>query len=112
MHYRVTRQDDFSSNRSHINYYHSTQTLITLNLSGNNVGAEGVRHMAHALQSNIVSKFFPHQSDAKDYLSIQTLTVLNLENNGIVAEGAQHVTNALESNTVRQNFVSLITYRP
>jgi hypothetical protein len=40
--------------QSDTNYYVSIQTLTTLNLESNEIGTEGARHMAHALQSNAV----------------------------------------------------------
>jgi hypothetical protein len=56
MHYKATRWVTFSSHQSHIHYYVWIQTLTTLNLNSNNIGDEGARHMAQALQSNTVSE--------------------------------------------------------
>ena len=37
----------------------SIQTLTTLDLGGNNIGAEGAQHLAHALESNAVREVLP-----------------------------------------------------
>jgi hypothetical protein len=39
-------------------YDHSNQVLTTLNLYGNDIGDAGAKHLARALQINLVSKFF------------------------------------------------------
>ncbi|CAF1572133.1 unnamed protein product, partial [Adineta ricciae] len=59
----------------------SIQTLTTLNLYYNKIGAEGAQHLANALRTNT------------------TLTTLDLSCNRIGAEGAQHLANALRTNT-------------
>ncbi|MBL8820829.1 MAG: hypothetical protein JNL58_32745, partial [Planctomyces sp.] len=41
-----------------IYYPHTTQTLTTLHLDYNNIGAEGAQHLASALQVNTVRLIF------------------------------------------------------
>jgi hypothetical protein len=41
-----------------IHHYLSIQTLTTLNLFYNNIGAEGTQHLAQALQKNMVRDLF------------------------------------------------------
>ncbi|MBL8820828.1 MAG: hypothetical protein JNL58_32740 [Planctomyces sp.] len=41
-----------------IYYSHTTQTLTTLNLDSNKIGAEGAQHLASALQVNTVRLIF------------------------------------------------------
>jgi hypothetical protein len=110
MHYRITRWEKLTSHRSYINYYLSIQTLTTLDLGWNYIGNEGAKHLAHALQSNIVRQVFLPQSHIHCYALIQAPITLNLQSNGISAEGAQHVACGLQSNTVRQVFPPAITY--
>lgn len=39
-------------------YFHFSQTLTTLSLGGNDIGDEGVQHLAEALQKNEVMSNF------------------------------------------------------
>jgi hypothetical protein len=54
MHYKTTRLERFAPYQSHLNYHLSIQTLTTINLEDNNIGAEGAQYLAHSLQSNAV----------------------------------------------------------
>ncbi|CAF4123879.1 unnamed protein product [Adineta steineri] len=64
-----------------------TNTLTTLGLGHNAIGAEGAKYLANALQIN------------------KTLTTLGLEHNAIGAEGAQDLANALQINKVTKILV-------
>jgi hypothetical protein len=54
IHYKPMRWEKFSPHQSHTHEYVSLQTLTTLDLYKNNIGAAGARHLAHALQTNAV----------------------------------------------------------
>jgi Ran GTPase-activating protein (RanGAP) involved in mRNA processing and transport len=76
------------------------QTLTTLSLDNNLIGATGAQYLANALQQNKVIQasaffFFTHYF-------LQTLITLNLSSNKIGAEGAQHLANTLQTNNVIQ----------
>ena len=102
--------------------FYFIQTLTTLNLSSNQIGAEGAQHLSDALLHNTVRQnhlFFLSLSLSlllllsypTAFYFIQTLTTLNLYDNQIGAEGAQHLSDALLHNTVRQKhlfFLSLL----
>jgi len=85
---------------SHLFYL--SQTLTTLNLERNEIGAEGAQAIAQALEKNQVREIFRFFISISQlfYLS-QTLTALHLGWNGIGAEGAQAIAQALERNQVR-----------
>jgi hypothetical protein len=53
-HYRTTRWDKISFDRLYSHHDISMQTLTTLDLYNNNIGAEGAQHLAQALQNNTV----------------------------------------------------------
>ncbi|CAF3941382.1 unnamed protein product [Adineta steineri] len=66
--------------QKYIDAMYLDQTLTTLNLEHNEIGAKGAQDLANALQIN------------------KTLTTLNIYNSQIGAEGATHLANALEIN--------------
>ncbi len=77
--------------------------MTILDLTGNEVGDEGVKHLANALQQNQVTQNVPSFAISPFILYFsQTLTILNLSSNEIGDEEAQHVANALKHNQVRQ----------
>jgi Ran GTPase-activating protein (RanGAP) involved in mRNA processing and transport len=57
-HYKTTWLDTFSSFPSPIYHYLSIQTVTTLDLAWNQIGAEGAQHLAQALQNNMVRNVF------------------------------------------------------
>ena len=81
------------------------QTLTTLYLSNNQIGSQGVQHIANALQTNKVNT-----SLVNIYILIQpshqTLMELHLSNNLIDGQGSQYIINALETNKVNTLSVS------
>jgi hypothetical protein len=78
-----------------------TQTLTTLNLDDNEIGALGVQHLSEALKHNTVSQVVVYICVVLVFLLIsQTLTTLNLNGDQIGAVGAQHLNEALRHNTV------------
>jgi hypothetical protein len=78
-----------------------TQTLTTLRLQHNQIGALGAQHLADALRNNTVtlilssSLSYPHL-----HFFTQTLTTLDLGENQIGDLGAQHLVDALRNNMV------------
>jgi len=81
------------------------QTLITLNLENNQIGAEGARSIAQGLQINQVTYIFSIFASITSFLySLQTLTTLNLVDNEIGDAGAQSIAQALQINQVRYRF--------
>jgi Ran GTPase-activating protein (RanGAP) involved in mRNA processing and transport len=87
------------------------QTLTTLSLDNNLIGAAGAQYLANALQQNKVTKasafffFFTHYF-------LQTLITLNLNSNKIGAEGAQHLANTLKTNNVIQLALIFFALKP
>ncbi len=80
-----------------------SQTLTTLDLGSNRIGAQGAEHLANALQQNIVWLFTSLDLLCNLFIhhSPQTLTTLDLGSNRIGAQGAEHLANALQQNMVR-----------
>jgi Ran GTPase-activating protein (RanGAP) involved in mRNA processing and transport len=91
--------------------YFCTQTLTTLDLSDNEIGADGAQHLADALRNNTVTVIL-HSSISYMhlYFCTQTLTTLDLSDNEIGADGAQHLADALRNNTVTLILSSCISY--
>jgi Ran GTPase-activating protein (RanGAP) involved in mRNA processing and transport len=79
-----------------------SQTLTTLALVGNQIGAQGAEHLANALQKNKVTLFTPLNFLCNcAFINFpQTLRTLKLYNNKIGAQGAEHLANALQQNKV------------
>ena len=84
------------------------QTLTTLDLYLNEIGAEGARHLADTLQINKV-RLISYPLIADFHLN-QTLTTLLLIDNQIGNEGAQHLANALQTNRVHELSYSLMKH--
>jgi hypothetical protein len=101
-----------STHLSHIQLYHLTQTLTTLNLTVNAIGNEGATYVANALRHNNVSLVLEitHLLQMHLYHLLQTLTTLKIGWNRIGAEGARHIANALHHNTVRFVLYSSTSY--
>ena len=75
------------------------QTLTTLNLCQNGIGAEGIKHLAKALENNNVNMTF--MFFLFYYKSfIQTLIRLHLAENSIGIEGSAYLAKAFENNNV------------
>jgi uncharacterized membrane protein len=83
------------------------QTLITLHLSSNKIGAVGAQHFADVLRINTVILILSSSiSYAYLHFLTQTLTTLDLSYNQIAAVGAQHLADTLRNNTVTLIFSS------
>ncbi len=81
------------------------QTLTTLNLTENDIGIEGGRYLANALQNNTVSYIFLSICCISAMtIDTQTLTTVDLGHNYIRNEGARCLVNALQNNTVSDIF--------
>jgi len=83
------------------------KTLTTLHLSYNEIGHEGAKHIANALQCNKVIYFLLFATPSKRHF-IQTLTTLYLSYNRIGDQGVKHLANALRENTVINVLFSLV----
>ena len=81
-----------------------TQTLNTLDLGGNQIGAEGAKDVADALRVNRVSPIFSSSTQI-DFFT-QTLNTLDLGYNKIGDEGAKCLSDALRVNRVSRIFSS------
>ena len=84
----------------HLHALRSLQTLTTLNLSLNNIGTDGTRHLSEALRVNQVMQLPPITLHLHALRSLQTLTTLNLDDNNIGTDGARHLSEALKVNQV------------
>jgi hypothetical protein len=73
MHYNEIQLDNHSIFLSHKYLYHSFQTLTTLKLVHNNIGAVGAQHLAYALQQNKV-RSLPYPSILRIFASFNTGT--------------------------------------
>ncbi len=111
-HYRTIWWDNFSFDRLYIHHDISIQKLTTLDLRRNEIGAEGARHLAQALQNNTVRQVLFRSTDIHHDISIQTLTTLDLQENNIGDEGVQNLAQALQNNAVRQLFFRSTVYSP
>jgi Ran GTPase-activating protein (RanGAP) involved in mRNA processing and transport len=91
--------------------HHFIQTLTTLDLEDNYIGAVDAQHLAVALRNNTVTLIL---SSSISYTCLhfftQTLTTLNLGQNRLGAVGAQHLADGLRTNTVPLILSSLISY--
>jgi Ran GTPase-activating protein (RanGAP) involved in mRNA processing and transport len=76
------------------------QTLKGLELYSNQIGDQGVKHLADALKSNQVNEHVFQTYLIKYFLFLKTLSVLALGNNKIGDEGAKYLAEALQNNTV------------
>jgi hypothetical protein len=77
------------------------QTLTTLILAYNPLGALGTKYLADALETNSVTSLFIHISHNYLYSLIeQTLTTIDLRANKIGPEGVKYLSDALQKNTV------------
>ena len=85
---------------SHLHLFLLTQTLTSLNLQHNTIGADGARHLADTLKTNTVNIIFIFSLHLHLFLITQVLTILNLEDNGIGDNGMQYLGDALKTNTV------------
>jgi hypothetical protein len=65
MDYKPTRLEKFLPCQSYANYYVLRQTLTILYLESNKIDAEGARHLAHALQTNVVREVFFFVNDVR-----------------------------------------------
>ena len=81
-----------------------TQTLNTLNLFKNQIGAKGAKCLSDAIQVNRVSRIF--SSSTQIDFRTQTLNTLDLEVNEIGAEGAKCLSDAIQVNRVSPIFSS------
>jgi hypothetical protein len=82
--------------------FHSIQTLTSLILDSNKIGAEGTQHLTDALRINTVGRFFHSlRSHTRCLHSTQTLITLHLGANEIGSEGAEYLANALRIDVVR-----------
>ena len=79
----------------------SSQTLTTLHLQGNDIGAAGAQHLGEALRVNQVRHWRWSFSDVLCPPSSQTLTTLDLQYNSIGDAGAQYLGEGLRVNQVR-----------
>ena len=81
-----------------------SQTLNTLNLTSNQIGSQGAKHLANALEHNSVIGTPPLFFSFNYSLTIilQMLITLHLAVNQIGAQGTEHLANALKHNNVAQ----------
>ena len=94
---------------THLHFF--TQTLTTLRLPVNQIGAVGAQHLADALRNNTVTRILSSSfSYTHLHFFTQTLTTLNLNNNQIGDKGAQHLADASRNNTVTRILSSSISY--
>ena len=86
-----------------INNSFFSQAITTLKLGSNQVGHQGVQHLANALKQNrVISTVLPIRIIAHCFL--QTLVALDLFTNNIGNQGAHYLANALQHNNVIQSF--------
>lgn len=103
MHWKWTGYENVSIHWLNVYYFRAIQTLTTLNLAANEIGDEGMRHLANALQMNNVRQmFFFHQSHVYQSYLTQRLTTLYLARNQIGNTGARYLADILQTNAVRQ----------
>ena len=82
--------------------FYSSQTLTTLDLQFNKIGAKGTQAIAQALTRNQVRYIFSFFILISHlFYSSQTLNTLHLQHNQIGADGAHAIGQALERNQVR-----------
>jgi hypothetical protein len=76
-----------------------TQTLTTLNLENNQIGAVGAQNLADALQNNMVTLILSSSiSYTHPHFFTQTLTTLKLWRNEIGEKVLDHVEELLKRN--------------
>ena len=84
----MTRILSSSISYTHLHFF--TQTLTTLNLWNNQIGAVGAQHPADALRNNTVTRILSSSiSYTHVHFFTQTLTTLDLGGNQIGDKGAQ-----------------------
>ncbi len=79
------------------------KTLTALDLSRNQIGDNGVQHLANALLNNTVKFFFCfhfHNFDLRIFK--QTLIDLNIADNNIGNESVQYLIDGLQNNRVNR----------
>jgi Ran GTPase-activating protein (RanGAP) involved in mRNA processing and transport len=77
------------------------QSITQLNLSRNNIGDEGAKHLAEVLRNNkVIHCTSSSISFIYFHFHIQTITQLNLEFNRIGDEGAKYLAEVLRNNQV------------
>jgi len=79
---------------------HFKQTIITLNLSYNKIGDEGVKHLTNALLMNTVKYTALTVHLYYILCATQALQQLNLQHNYIWNVGAEHLTNLIQNKPV------------
>ena len=92
----------YSTSFHHLHLF--TQTLTTLNLSHNQIGAVGAQHLADALRHNTVSLFLSCSTSFHHlHLFTQTLTTLNLSGNLIGDDYARRLEELIARNNNAQS---------
>ena len=86
----------------HSHFHYVIQTLTRLDLSNNQIGAQGVQYLSNALQKNKVREKKDILSQLFQFFTVQTLTTLDLSNNQIGDKGVQYLSEGLQKNKVRQ----------
>lgn len=80
----------------------STKAITTLNLCETDLGAEGVTHLADALEINRVRRVIcSHPAHPSSSFLYKTLHNLDMQVHGLGAEGIRPLAKALEVNQVR-----------
>ena len=97
----------FSSTTQNTQIDFFTQTLTELNLSWNQIRAQGAKDLCHALREKGVRRIFSSstQKTHTDFFT-QTLNTLDLQWNKIGDEGAKYLSHALRVNRVSTIFPS------
>ena len=105
MHYERTEWVEFFSSSTQIDFF--TQTLNTLNLEDNQIGAQGAKDLSDALRVNTVSRIFSSSTQQTQMnFFAQTFNTLYLDDNQIGTQGAKHLYDALRLNRVSRIFSS------
>jgi len=86
------------------------QALTTLDLSSNQIGAQGAQYLGEGLKHNTVrsSLLLVLCMVSVFSLLIQTLTTLDLQSNKIGDQGAQYLGEGLQHNTVRSSLLLVL----